>query len=78
MIFTVTVCGWNWTENDISSFNYLLDIAKVNFSVIILNSGFYVLGLPRERLLHPILEKRKISDLIEVLKESHHDFTEGK
>ena len=25
---------------------FLLDIAKVNFSVIILNSGFRVLGLP--------------------------------
>ena len=27
-------------------FIYLLDIAKVNFSVIILNSGFRILGLP--------------------------------
>ena len=32
----------------------------------------------REKLLHPILEKRKISDLIEVLKKSDHDLTEGK
>ena len=40
MFFTVTVCSWSWRETDIFPFIYLLDIAKVNFSVIILNSGF--------------------------------------
>ena len=40
MCFTGTVCGWSWRENDIFPFIYLFDFAKVNFSVIILNSGF--------------------------------------
>ena len=40
LFFTVTVCGWSWRENDIFPFIHLLDIAKVNFSVIILDSGF--------------------------------------
>ena len=42
MFFAVTVCGWSWTENDIFPFIYLLDIAKVIFLVIILNSGFRI------------------------------------
>ena len=41
MFFTVTVCGWSLRENDIFPFIYLLDNAKVNFSVFILNSGFW-------------------------------------
>ena len=32
----------------------------------------------RDKLLRLILEKKTISDLIEVLKKSHHDLTEGK
>ena len=45
MFFTVTVCGWSWRENDTFPFIhsiYLLDIAKANFSVTILNSGFRI------------------------------------
>ena len=52
MFFTVTVCGWSWRENDTFPFIhsiYLLDIAKANFSVTILNSGFRI---PDFRVAH--------------------------
>lgn len=47
MFFTVTACGWSWTENDNFSFIYLLDIANCEFFCHHSHFRFPDSGLPR-------------------------------